>query len=124
MFLAHEEFRHSIIRCRLAGSPESRGPCHERKAHGIGPFENQQRVQNGRLENQFAKISSLRRIVRADEGEQARIQIDQGVYVFAVDTFNPLAIFSSSGGSREYLTSKEFASPILRKKTQPGPNVP
>jgi hypothetical protein len=33
------------------------------------------------------------RVIGAENGEQPRIQVGQGVYVFAVDALDPLAIF-------------------------------
>jgi hypothetical protein len=90
MLFAHEEFRHSIVRGRFTRGGNTR-TSHQRKTHAIGPVENQQRMRvivGKPVSEDFIFV----RIVSADDGEQTRIQIGQGVDVFGVNALDPLAI--------------------------------
>src|ERR1700723_1897682 len=112
----NKELRHSKIRSLLARHGDAR-PGDQGKAYGIGSLENEQRMRLV-VGEPVGEYLILVRVVRAENGKQAGIEIGQGLYVLAVDALDPAAIQLRMFDVAD--TDEQRVFILVLKKTQPG----
>src|SRR5271156_2285054 len=90
MLITDEELRHPVVRDLFARRRNTR-PRNQRKADGVAPFENQQRVRLI-VGKPVREDLVLVGISRAKNRKQTGVEVGQGFNIFAVNALDPLAI--------------------------------